>query len=69
VTGVAQQFGPIAAAAIANTVLASEKVIRRNVAVGELTFAGFNVSLYTDALGDLLPEEFEGGKFALYKTV
>jgi len=52
---------------VANSILGSETLIRRNVRVGDLTFAGFDVRLYTDTLGPFLPKEFEGGKFGLYR--
>lgn len=57
------------AALIANSVLGSETVIKRDVRVGDLIFDGFDVSLYTNVLGPLLPEEFSGGRFGLYKGV
>jgi len=62
-----EELGASLAAFVANSILGSETLIRRNVKVGELTFAGFDVRLYTDTLGPFLPEEFEGGKFGLYR--
>ncbi len=52
---------------IANGALGSETFVKRNVEVGDLTFKGFDVRLYTQTLGFLLPEEFDGGRFGLYK--
>jgi len=69
IAGVAELAGPWLAALIANSVLGSEKVIMRDVRVGDLTFNGFDVRLYTQSLGFLLPVEFSGGRFGLYKGV
>ncbi|ODM91070.1 Scavenger receptor class B member 1 [Orchesella cincta] len=53
---------------VANSVLGTEKFIKRDVVVGELLFKGFDVRLYTESfIGGLLPEEFSGSRFGLYK--
>ncbi|CAL8110768.1 unnamed protein product [Orchesella dallaii] len=53
---------------VANAVLGSEQLIKRNVIVGELLFKGFDVRLYTESfIGGLLPVEFSESRFGLYK--
>lgn len=56
---------------VANFFLASEKLIRRNVRVGDLLFDGFDVSTYSKnpLLASQLPEEFSNHRFGLYKGV
>lgn len=61
---------PLLAAIIANFILPNETLVRRGVEVGDLTFKGFDTSAYSNSLiGGLLPEEFDGGRFGLYKGV
>ena len=67
VIGVIYGESPALAQLLANSVLGSERFIRRGVSVGDLTFKGFDVRLYSQTLGPLLPEEFSGGRFGLYK--
>jgi hypothetical protein len=62
-------LSPGLASLIGNSVLGSERFVRQNVKVGELTFTGFDVRLYTQTIGFLLPEEFSQGRFGLYKGV
>lgn len=51
-----------------NSVLRAESLIRRGVEVGEVLFQGFDVSNYDHpALSPLLPSEFSGFRFGLYK--
>jgi len=58
---------------LANGLLGTEKIIRRNVLVKELTFEGFDVRLYSNIFslipGFEMPDEFSGGRFGLYKGV
>lgn len=63
------EVSPWLAAFIANGALGTETFVRRDVRVGDLTFEGFDTRLYSETLGPLLPEEFSGGRFGLYKGV
>lgn len=56
--------------------MTNERLIRRNVKVGDLLFKGMDVQNYLDVvllgtipLEPLLPPEFSEGKFGLYKGV
>lgn len=66
-----QSKAPVLTDTVANGFLGTERLIRRDVRVGDLLFEGFDVSLYSNnpVLHLALPEEFSGGRFGLYKGV
>lgn len=67
ITGAAKLVDPITLGYLSG-VLSADKLIRRNVKVGELLFKGFDVSNYDiSALRPMLPPEFSGFRFGLYK--